>query len=1081
MSEKLIGESIGRRYRILEVSGRGGLGIVYKALDTRLKRLVAVKVLDLSRSAQAKKLFLREVDALVRLKHPNIVQIYDAGETDTVVYLAFEYIEGRTLGQIMKDATPLGCDYAIEIIRQVATGLGYAHQNGVIHRDVKPSNILISNDGRVLLADFGLATVPGAPTLTETGTVAGTPAYMSPEQVIGKPVDARSDMFSLGIVFYELLTGRKPFSGESSAQLFSNVVKEGPEPPRQIDSSISTSINEIVLKSLAKEPSQRFQTADSFLSALAGTNLRPRQQEAVEIDETVPLGRDDIAIGAAPELAEARSPSAARHLRSRWFGPALAVLLLACFVVVFLWMPTRGVSHAPAGPGSILEHGLKLLAVLAAGLVLWLLWRSYKARAKCAQRGDTLNGPLPEGLDSRVTGRANQIQPISHELALGQSDAEDREATEDGLMPYSPLPSGSAEALPYPNAIAWLISLGDQDHGREIRLRDTVTIGSAPDNDIVLPDGRVSQHQAQIMMKNGRFSIRDLSSFIGTYVNDVSIAGEIRELHDRDEIEVGVLGANLFLFVQAISPVDLTLEAKRGLWEFDGIWDKLTTWRTIGNKEQFVALSRKLALGLLREAIGYSVESEIPYFQGTVGYMVEAPLLWIRHSRFPILFIAYDQHRSDTLETVGKQLQIAKATEFFALLVVVPTKERTGREADELRRLVADSVYRYDFVVLDRQSLASIIAHNSSRHLVEIILEQGIELASLSPYVVKGPVPGKMFFGREKEIKTVAQGIQSGDYAILGGRRIGKSSILQRFNRLLNNDPRYQPLYMDCEEKFNYEDLFQALADEFGEPLEGTGPLGFRRLVTKLKMRDSARQVVFVLDEVDALLTFDAESKPSGQLFRTFRALSHEGLCRFVFSGSRTLYRHLHNPHSPFFNFCEDIILKPLEQKSVAEIVSKPMHQLGIELPDEEVLIDRIINLSSSHPNIAQWLCDRLIKTASVRRITLNNLENISADPEFRRHYVQTAWSDSTALEKLISLVVEGPSFEVGQLCEALAHYGLTDKTIIRESVEMLQLCSLLECEGQRFRFALTHFPGMVRKMEDVTSQIERLLGQVAV
>src|SRR5215469_8671547 len=499
------------------------------------------------------------------------------------------------------------------------------------------------------------------------------------------------------------------------------------------------------------------------------------------------------------------------------------------------------------------------------------------------------------------------------------------------------------------------------------------------------------------------------------------------------------------------------------------------------NKEQFVALSRKLVLGLLREAIGYSVESEIPFFRGTVGYMVEAPLLWIRHSRFPILFVAYDQHRSDTLETVGKQLQIAKATEFFALLVVVTTTERTGREAQELRRLVADSVYRYDFVVLDRQSLASIIAHNSSHHLVEIILEQGIELSSLSPYVVKGPVPEKMFFGREKEIKTVTQGIQRGDYAIVGGRRIGKSSTLQRVNRLLNNDPRYQPLYMDCEDKFNYEDLFQALADELSEPLVGTDPLGFRKLVIKLKIRVPARQVVFLLDEVDALLAFDAESKPVGQLFRTFRALSHEGLCRFVFSGSRTLYRHLHNPHSPFFNFCEDIALKPLEQKSIAEIVSKPMHQLGIELPDEETLIDRIINLSSSHPNIAQWLCDRLIKTASVRCITLNELENISADPEFCRHYVQTAWGDSSPLEKLITLVVEGPSFEVDDLYEALARHGLTDKTMIREGAEMLQLCSLFEREGQRYRFVLAHFPRMVRTMEDVTSQIEWLLGQVTV
>lgn len=1078
MSEKLIGESIGRRYRILGIIGRGGLGAVYKALDTRLQRLVALKVLDFSSNAEAKQLFLREAKAVGRLKHPNIVQIYDAGETETLVFLAFEYIEGRTLREIVKDARPLSRDYAIEIIRQVGTGLAYAHQNGVIHRDVKPGNILMSNDGRVLLADFGLAVTRDAPTLTQTGTVAGTPAYMSPEQVEGKPVDGRSDIFSLGIVFYELLTCRKPFSGESAAELLSNIVNEEPASPRQIDSTIPDSINEIVLKSLAKEPGQRFQTSHSFLRALAGAGLRPRQQVAGEVDETVLPGHEDIGIQASAERAEARSPSSARRLAWRWF--AFAAPLLVCLVLLLAFLTRRA-----AGPTSTRSSDATgwLLAVLVAGLVLWVLWRSLKARERPGQSGDvrSLTGTLPpQRSDSRMTERTDAIQPISQELALRQPFPEDREETDMGLLPYSPRSSGSMDVLTYPNAIAWLISLGDQDHGREIRLGDDVTIGRAPDNDIVLSDDRVSDHQAQLVMKNGQFYIREISSsFARTYVNDVCITREMHELHDRDQIEVGMGTANVFLFVQAVSPVDLTLEAKRGLQEFDRIWDNLTIWRTMDNKEHFIALCRKLALGLLRESIGYSVESEIPYFQGTVGYMVEAPLLWIRHSRFPILFVAYDQHRSDTLETVGKQLQIAKATEFFAFLVVVPTKERTGREAQELRRLVADSVYRYDFVVLDRQSLASIIAHNSAHHLVEIILDQGIELSSLSPYVVKGPVPEKMFFGREKEIKTVVQGVQSGDYAIVGGRRIGKSSILQRINRLLNNDPRYQSYYMDCEEKFNNEDLFQALTEEFGEPLEGTHPLDFRRLVTKLKLRLSSVQIVFILDEVDALLAFDAESKPSGQLFRTFRALSHEGLCRFVFSGSRTLYRHLHNSHSPFFNFCEDIMLKPLEQKSIAEIVSKPMRQMGIELPDEETLIDRIINLSSSHPNIAQWLCDRLIKTASVRRINLNDLEKISADPEFCRHYVQTAWSDSSPLEKLTSLVVEGPSFEVDQLCAALARHGFTDKCMIRESVEMLQLCSLFEREGQRYRFGLTHFPSMVRKIEDVTSQIEWLLGQV--
>jgi eukaryotic-like serine/threonine-protein kinase len=178
------------------------MGSVYKALDTRLQRLVALKVLHVANNPEAKPLFLREATALARLNHPNIVQVYDVGYTETLVYIAFEYIEGRTLDQIVAGTKPIDLEYAIEIICQVGMALSSAHQRGVIHRDLKPSNILISHDGRVLLLDFGLATAPRSSSATQTGTIAGTPAYMSPEQAMGKLVDGGSDIFSLGVVLY---------------------------------------------------------------------------------------------------------------------------------------------------------------------------------------------------------------------------------------------------------------------------------------------------------------------------------------------------------------------------------------------------------------------------------------------------------------------------------------------------------------------------------------------------------------------------------------------------------------------------------------------------------------------------------------------------------------------------------------------------------------------------------------------------------------------------------------------------------------------------------------------------------------
>jgi hypothetical protein len=497
------------------------------------------------------------------------------------------------------------------------------------------------------------------------------------------------------------------------------------------------------------------------------------------------------------------------------------------------------------------------------------------------------------------------------------------------------------------------------------------------------------------------------------------------------------------------------------------------------DKEAFASLSEELVGGLLREAIGYQVGYQIPYYQGIVGYMVEAPMLWIRHSRFPVLFIAYDRRNPEVLEDVVTQIKIGKATEFFALLVVVPTREGTGNEAEELRDIVADSVYRHDFVVLDRQHLASIIAQNSAQRLVEIILEQGVELSSLSPYVTKGPVPENMFFGREREIKAITQSVEKGDQAIVGGRRIGKSSILLRVTYLLEQDPRYRAVYLNCEDQFDYEDFLEALADEFDFSMHGSDPLAFRKLVKQLQAENRPEQLVFLLDEIDELLGFDAQAENPLQLFKVLRSLSHQGLSRFVFSGGRTLYTHLHEPQSPFFNFCTELILGPLSERSVAEIVSKPMHQLGIELPEEETLIDQLIELTACHPNLVQWLCDRLVTASDTRCVTPEDLESLGSGDEFKEYLIEVAWGTSAPLEKIITLIATEPAFEVEEMVTKLQSYGLVERVRIERALKMLRLQAFLERQDTSYRLTLSQFPGVVHDIKDIDVEVEALLRQM--
>ena len=229
--------------------------------------------------------------------------------------------------------------------------------------------------------------------------------------------------------------------------------------------------------------------------------------------------------------------------------------------------------------------------------------------------------------------------------------------------------------------------------------------------------------------------------------------------------------------------------------------------------------------------------------------------------------------------------------------------------------------------------------------------------------------------------------------------------------------------------------------------------------------------MVFLLDEIDELLAFDAERRPAGQLFKTLRAASQEGLCRFVFSGSRTLHEHLRDSKSPFFNFCEKIALGRLDDQSVHEIVQKPMRQLGIRMPDEAQVIRRLIELTSSHPNLAQWVCDRLVTSSVERRVRLETLEKVAAMNDFHEQYVSTAWGDATPLEKLITLLMDGP-FSWDDILRALALHGLHDKGAIRNALDFLELASLLDRTATRYRFGLAQFPRIVRDSGIVPAQI---------
>jgi len=263
LNYQMVIEKLGR-YVIVEEIGQGAMGVVYKAVDPLIDRTVAIKTinLDLSKEelANFEKRFQREVQSAGKLNHPNIVTVYDVGRTEGVAYMAMEFLEGKELREILDSGVVLPIEKVVHIATQVAEGLGFAHEHGIVHRDVKPSNVMVLKNGLVKITDFGIAQMSSA-TRTISGMVMGSPKYMSPEQVVGQTVDGRSDIFSLGVMLYEMLTGKTPFAGDNISAIMYQILNDEPIPPKTFNQGIPEAINFIVLKALAKHPDKRYQNA----------------------------------------------------------------------------------------------------------------------------------------------------------------------------------------------------------------------------------------------------------------------------------------------------------------------------------------------------------------------------------------------------------------------------------------------------------------------------------------------------------------------------------------------------------------------------------------------------------------------------------------------------------------------------------------------------------------------------------------------------------------------------------------------------------------------------------------------------
>lgn len=346
--EEKIKISLSDKYEIIEEAGRGGMAIIYKAIQKNLNREVALKVLPKHFVHDEEYLvrFHREAREVAKLSHTNIVTIFDEGEKDGTHYLSMEFLDGRDLQEIIKEAAILGVDRTVEIIISISEALDYVHKKGLVHRDIKSSNIFLLKDGRSVLTDFGIARTASKTKLTQAGTVMGTPDYMSPEQAEGDEVDGRSDIYGLGVVMYECLTGTVPFKADNPLTLIRKIIDEKPGSPRDKNSQIPKWLNDVILKTLEKNPDNRILTGAHLAQSLreqkviagdlseykSGKVSKPESTQAAG-KETKKKSKDDLTQYVSARTTSTKKPKSKAALFS-----VLTIIALAAAAVVYFFV-----------------------------------------------------------------------------------------------------------------------------------------------------------------------------------------------------------------------------------------------------------------------------------------------------------------------------------------------------------------------------------------------------------------------------------------------------------------------------------------------------------------------------------------------------------------------------------------------------------------------------------------------------------------------------------------------------------------------------------------------------------------------
>ena len=551
---------------------------------------------------------------------------------------------------------------------------------------------------------------------------------------------------------------------------------------------------------------------------------------------------------------------------------------------------------------------------------------------------------------------------------------------------------------------------------------------------------------------------------------------------DLISVPVGVRQWALLRFLQEHPEENLTYHTSSGRLELVSARDVATldrNWRRLqesleGDPELFAEQARGL-VQFLCACLGFTPGEEVGLGNlrglrvGIHGMRIKIP------SRIPILVSRVPVLSKEDAEALRSLMEQGGPDSRFGLLLTTGDPRPNLQAVDEHLR----SLLRYDVIVLTSSDLREVLRVRwRLKALVARILEQ-VDLTVVSPFVTEGPVPSTMFFGREGEIKEILHRIETSSLALIGPRRIGKTSILQRVLTTLRNRPR--PLvYLDCQSIYTAESFLQSLAAEYVPDkahLDFSSPASFRSLLDSLRTGYAGAPAQFILDEVDLVLREDPEGAEG--LFRVLRGADGEGAAHFLFCGERTLQHKLRDPNSALYNFCHALRVQFLEPRDASRLIAEPLEQMEVRWEDRQAGIDRILEVTSGHPNLIQRTCANLVVLLNqerTRNIQREHLDQVVADPDYLEEYLDTLWSRASELEKVLTLALEPEeSASPPELRRRLQEdHGIElSAPDVVEAMENLGLYGILEKRGSRYQFGARYLPHLLRETMDLSEEIE--------